>query len=435
MKSIVPKIQYLYIFLTCMLSCSKDNTSNIDDNDKQNDKDIVKVNNAPGNFNLLGNLDDSLDNSVQPSFSWEAAIDSDGDEVVYDLYLDNDEKLGKPYVQNLKETTFIVEERLSLNTKYFWKIKAKDPKDASTESKIQSFSTRSLAFDNTPLIEKAEFTDRDSHSTVVFDNKVWVIGGWSGGPKNDVWNSSDGINWTMATENAEFSPRSGHVSVVFDNKIWVIGGWIDNGLSNDVWYSSDGINWSVANNNAPFLGVADYSAVVMNNKIWILGGWSNDGYKNDVWSSDDGISWVRLTNNAAFSARSRHAAVVYNDKLWVIAGHDNFSNPIEARNDVWYSSDGINWTAATENASFDGLVDHTATVYDNKIWIIGGSMNEKGHINNVWYSIDGSEWIETGSDIPFTGRGEHTTIAFENKLWLIGGWDGRNRYNDVWTMD
>ena len=34
----------------------------------------------------------------------------------------------------------------------------------------------------------------------------------------------EGINWVQATESAPWKERFGHTSVVFDNKIWVIGG-------------------------------------------------------------------------------------------------------------------------------------------------------------------------------------------------------------------
>ena len=77
--------------------------------------------------------------------------------------------------------------------------------------------------------ENAGWSGRYGHTSVVFDNKMWVLGG---GYKNDVWYSSDGINWVCATENAGWSPRDDHTSVVFDNKMWVLGG----GYKNDVWY-------------------------------------------------------------------------------------------------------------------------------------------------------------------------------------------------------
>jgi hypothetical protein len=63
---------------------------------------------------------------------------------------------------------------------------------------------------------------------------MWVIGGYDGAYKKDVWYSSDGVTWTEATGAAGWTARRSHTSVVFDGKMWVIGG-IDGALKNDVW--------------------------------------------------------------------------------------------------------------------------------------------------------------------------------------------------------
>jgi len=66
---------------------------------------------------------------------------------------------------------------------------------------------------------------------------MWVIGGYDGSLKNDVWYSIDGISWTQATASAAFSTRYSHSSLVYQSKMWVIGGYDGGGHENDVWYS------------------------------------------------------------------------------------------------------------------------------------------------------------------------------------------------------
>ena len=87
----------------------------------------------------------------------------------------------------------------------------------------------------------AAFIDRLEHTSIVFDNKMWVIGGRrffaDTATLNDIWYSEDGINWIEAIESAPFSPRDSHASVIFDEKIWIIGGGMKaNVKKNDVWY-------------------------------------------------------------------------------------------------------------------------------------------------------------------------------------------------------
>jgi len=103
---------------------------------------------------------------------------------------------------------------------------------------------------------------------------------------SDVWYSSDGVDWNKATGNTGFSPRYGHSSVVFDGKIWVIGG---NDLGptavNDSWYSADGITWNRATNGAGFSARYGQSSVVFDNRMWVIGGDDNSRAFHDVWYS------------------------------------------------------------------------------------------------------------------------------------------------------
>jgi N-acetylneuraminic acid mutarotase len=89
---------------------------------------------------------------------------------------------------------------------------------------------------------------RNHQSAVVYGDKLWVLGGWGEtgqagaqeGNLNDVWATSDGADWRPVTGQAQWLPRNGHASVVFRNRMWVIGGWshfIGGSSVNDLWSS------------------------------------------------------------------------------------------------------------------------------------------------------------------------------------------------------
>src|SRR5438045_1168554 len=101
------------------------------------------------------------------------------------------------------------------------------------------------------------------------------------------------MSWSQATGAAPFSGRGGHTSIVFNNLMWVIGGYDGNVAKNDVWYSADGVNWTRATSSAEFSGRSRHTSLVYNNKIWVIGGEDTSGYKNDVWYSSDGVTWTR----------------------------------------------------------------------------------------------------------------------------------------------
>jgi len=118
---------------------------------------------------------------------------------------------------------------------------------------------------------------------VVFDNKMWLLGGveryFDGDTYllNDVWCSPDGREWTQVVEHAPWSPRAFHAALVFDGKIWVIAGgnyWPSPSAVNDVWSSTDGRNGRAFTEHAPWPGRIWFSSVVYRGRcgLWRLVG-------------------------------------------------------------------------------------------------------------------------------------------------------------------
>jgi hypothetical protein len=198
------------------------------------------------------------------------------------------------------------------------------------------------------VTDNAPFTLRVASSILAFNGKIWIIGGntkkspsdpyWA--LENDVWYSSDGITWNKATNHAAFSPRSNLPAAVFDDKMWIAGGWDGTQVFNDVWYSRDGIIWTPATRNAAFQPRSDAAMTTLAGKLWVIGGSTYTGYphgvseyQNDVWSSTDGTTWVREMANAPFTRRNLHKIIVFNDRLWLVGGFDGKSTLC----DLWYS--------------------------------------------------------------------------------------------------
>ncbi|HBC74898.1 MAG TPA: hypothetical protein DC017_08645 [Candidatus Wallbacteria bacterium] len=188
--------------------------------------------------------------------------------------------------------------------------------------------------------ESVKFSMRDSHTSAVFDDgfgeKLFVIGGFSSGYKNDVWCSVTGSQWTCITAEASFSPRVGHSSAVFGGKIYVMGGFDGEKYKSDVWRSPDGIRWEPAAIDAGFAPRRGHACVVYRQKLWIIGGYGeNEKYYNDIWCSSDGSNWFEIRTSApgspVFTPRQGHSAVVYKDNLWIFGGYDGTSY----RGDFW----------------------------------------------------------------------------------------------------
>jgi len=243
------------------------------------------------------------------------------------------------------------------------------------------------------------WSERNGHAAAILSDRIWVVGGWgdsSATVQDDVWYSSDGHTWTVATTAATGTARQLHACVAFDNKLWIIGG--NDGASdlNDVWYSADGVTWTQATASAAWAPRHGHSAIVFGGEIWVMGGnLSETMTANDVWHSADGIAWTQATASASWAARWEHSAVVHDGKMWVMGGATgtDYSGRL---NDVWSSSDGINWTQATASATWSARSQANSVVINGKMWLLGGA-GTAGDGDDVWYSSDGITWTRTNS--------------------------------------
>ncbi len=197
---------------------------------------------------------------------------------------------------------------------------------------------------------------------VIFDNKMWLLGGQvSGDLKNDVWYSSDGKNWTCATQSAQWSARMGHTAVVFNNRMWVFGGMAaSRSVKNDVWYSPDGEDWTQATASAGWSAREDHTSVVFEDKMWVMGGGTFSSYLNDIWYSTDGANWTKATSSVQWPARGSYAAAVLNNRMWVIGGSPGMA---EDYNDAWYYEGA---TGVMEDVSISSVAFSDFTVSLNR---------------------------------------------------------------------
>ncbi len=289
-----------------------------------------------------------------------------------------------------------------------------DDSDSGTDPD-ESFS---IAF--TEHTEEDQMGDFAENAMVEFMGKVWSVGGYNvyngTDRSSDVWNSDNGINWRSVTSN-QFDGRVGHTLTVFDNKIWLIGGVNNSGtFLSDIWSSTDGENWTLVTDTPEYLDAAYHEMVVFNNRLYLI----EDGADGNVvvWSSSDGSSWVEETNNA-FSSREKFEAVVFNNELYVLGGK-NIGN---IYNEIWRSTDGVNWSRVTTNGVFTPRYVHSATVYNNKVWVTGG-FGIAGPEGNLWYSEDMVNWFEYTPIASSIGLFDHVALNYSGEIYLFGGYEG-----------
>jgi hypothetical protein len=266
--------------------------------------------------------------------------------------------------------------------------------------------------------------------------------------------------WIQVCAQAPFAPRDGAGALVFNERMWLIGGWNPNDkthfprtCSNDVWSSANGVEWIEEKNNTfatqdfdpeqDWAGRHTAGYAVLNQRMWIVGGDANQGsYQNDVWNSADGKTWNKVNSNVAWGPRALHYTVAFDGALWVMGGQtipQIAPAPERVHRDVWKSADGIDWQLlhpVEPQWAARGMIGGSA-VFQDRIWFIGGGTYdtiehpERSYYNSVWSTADGIKWQCHAAVPPWTARQYHEVAVFDDKLWVLEGYNGANR-NDVW---
>jgi hypothetical protein len=298
--------------------------------------------------------------------------------------------------------------------------------------------------DWTCVTKDAGWQPRDSQGEIVFDDALWILGGWFdpqiANPR-DVWRSGDGESWECVTSEAPWVHSDIPMVMNYNGRLWFMGGRRLPGAenSNSVWSTADGKDWVLETESAPWSARLAAGAVVFQDKMWLIGGTDNfydtndETGHNDVWTSTDGKEWTLELENAPWSKRGFHQTVVYDDKIWVLGG-GTWKPDHKERNDVWCSADGVNWECVTENADWERRIWFSSFAYRDHLWILGGWNAENGNRPDVWFSKDGNDWTEMKSDVIWNRRHEQSGLVFQDKIWMYGGYQDVLD-SEVWTLE
>jgi hypothetical protein len=301
------------------------------------------------------------------------------------------------------------------------------------------------AYQWTHVTDSAAYNPRDGAGAAVLNGRMWLLGGWNPdvyppySTTNEVWKSIDGAHWTFVRY-APWEQRHFFGNVIFDNKMWVVGGDPNRGhYQPDIWYSADGFNWTQATAAAPWGERCMHYTVLHDGKMWVMGGEKlpqfvpsePDMHYNDVWSSTDGVNWTLVTASAAWSPRGLiGGSVEFNGRMWLLGG--GTYSPRSYFNEVWSSADGVDWRLDLAAAPWAPREYHDVAVFDNKMWVLEGWNGDLGgNRNDVWYSSDGVNWTEL-PDTPWAPRHAASVFVFDNALWMVAG---NNMERDVWRLD
>ncbi|KAI8338125.1 hypothetical protein BC941DRAFT_395928 [Chlamydoabsidia padenii] len=183
--------------------------------------------------------------------------------------------------------------------------------------------------------------------------------------------------------------------------------------------------------------------VVGNNTIYTFAGF--DQYTDEVYNSlhqltysdKDECTWKRViyTKGRPPAKRNDHSATLWDNKLVIFGG--------SSEEDEKYHNDiaildltTMTWEyPATFGNQPQGRIRHAATIYNNKLYITGGITSSScSSYPDTLLILDLVTWIWQ-DPIPFVRRTQHITFVYHHRLYLFGGLQqDMTRTNDLYFI-
>ena len=312
--------------------------------------------------------------------------------------------------------------------------------DATLRDDIQSCPVNTNGSVGACLQKTAAYaTARANHTSVVFNGFIYIIGGWDGGTNyyNDIQymrvGPPEGRKGTTTTQNSLFTTaRAQHSSVVYNNFMYIVGGY-GGGAQNDIQYCAINTNGSVntctRQTNAFTTARQDHTSVVYNGYLYIIGGFNGFSYQNDIIrcplnANGSAGACIQQTNKFV-TPRDNHTSVVYNGYIYIIGG----GNGVAAQSDIVYCpinmTDGSVGTCTQQAGAFSpGRYQHSSVVHNGYLYIIGGSDTITNYSTIQYCPINSNGSVGaciSQANAFIFGRSGLTTNVHNGYLYIVGG--------------
>lgn len=233
----------------------------------------------------------------------------------------------------------------------------------------------------TTLATTGHFTPRMALTSCVYQNKIYVMGGSEGSesPANicnvlEVFDPATNT-WTTPQTTGTFTPRCVLASAVVNDKIYVIGGFSGtNDLAILQVFDPSTNTWSAPQTTGTFSPRGAFPAIVYQNKIYVIGGAQNGTIPTFIEVFDPATNaWSTLSTKGTFAGRCDHAAGVIGDKVYIMGGlYGGGFVPIATDAFQEFDLSTNTWTTPNFDGSFTSRGYVSSAVVGNTFYVLGG---------------------------------------------------------------
>ena len=282
----------------------------------------------------------------------------------------------------------------------------------------------------TAITYTGALSEREHFSSVLYDDALYIFGGWTSGMLGsyieDIRKYTIATStWTTITTSGNSLDRCSYTANVYNDNMYIIGGMK---REDDVsTYNLATSTFTVITYTGTFPGRYYHTGTLYNTMIYVIGGCLDTGSVtyNDVLTFNIATStWSSISYTGTFNGRKGHSATLYNNAIYVIGGFAKFGYLNEVKK---YTIATSTWTTVATTGSIIVRYAHTATLYKDVIYVIGGRFDDSdttnaGTLNDVqMFTIATSTWTSIPYSGTLGGRYGHAATLYNNDIFIIAG--------------
>lgn len=306
-------------------------------------------------------------------------------------------------------------------------------------------------------MKKDQPSARFGHSQIVYENKVYIFGGWDGKHTlNDFWEfDPDRKQWTRVIEHTRVAPRYRHTAMTYNNFMVIFGG-VDNSQSryNDIhmfdfslriWIRVIVLGQSPSPRTFHRVDQIEQKTALLGNQMLLVGGFDGDKL-NDLWS----ISLKELKSISPSTSLMPHKPKNAYEKLEIPDFSQSKMTPLKSKPEIrkkLNDTKGV-WTKisspyGTERNSQEPeeRTGHSL-IFDGEYLLVLGGVNSKSICLEMG-SIDCFDfkrqvWFKRStSGVPPSIRSsiQNCYLADKRVAIFFGGYFVDDFYNDCFSLD
>jgi N-acetylneuraminic acid mutarotase len=293
-----------------------------------------------------------------------------------------------------------------------------------------------------------ELPKNKNHSTTLYENKLYVFGGYDGKKNHNVIKVFDieTYNWsTLEVEDYQPNGRNGHTATLIDEKIYIIGGWLGSGpFAADDLHEFDikANKWSKLKPLGESPGPCNmHTADAIDRRIYVFRGGNGKDYLNDLHCLDvDEMCWKKVEASGEYPPqRANHSSAIIKQNLYIFGGWDG----TKRLNDLFcLNTKTMSWVEIQVEGSIPSpRAGMSLTNLKDKLLLFGGSGHSAMCYDDLRiYDPETNQW--SSKDVIFKkthkspqARAGHSTNLAGSRLFIIGGSYGPTYLQDVSIID